>query len=339
LEKRVKMYVGEVYDNRDRAFIPGYVRVISEYDAAHAAAEKVLEEGGRPMVFLDGSLYLSRFPYAIREYRHHPELLAELFNSISGLRRLGRDRGFPVVAVSKDSTVFYLYMELLKDAVKRAGLGRLTGLIEDASSPLDLRMKMEKWDPGDREAMEPFIEARPLCDAALIRTSTDVEGYTQPLLLAPSIYYGREAAPSLYSRIEDNLSKERADNVVNALKRFFSGPGVAVTYWKPNMRGRPFRVDLSAAALGYDEPWGRKRGNTFVEADRDLRPLERVLNHLGYWFCNDVEYNVPLKQADALARFDRNLYRRKYEPFIISRLRAAGYDVTGTRRMQREVDR
>jgi hypothetical protein len=49
-----------------------------------------------------------------------------------------------------------------------------------------------------------------------------------------------------------------------------------------------------------------------------------------------VEYNLPLKQADTLARFDRDLYTRKYEPFIIRRLEEAGRDVTGTRRMMRE---
>jgi hypothetical protein len=51
-----------------------------------------------------------------------------------------------------------------------------------------------------------------------------------------------------------------------------------------------------------------------------------------------VEYNIPLSQADTLARFDRDLYQRKYEPFIIHRLEQAGYDITGSRRMLREVD-
>jgi hypothetical protein len=204
MEKRVKIHVQEVYDDRDRGFIPGYVRMIAEYDAARAAAERVLKEGGKPLVLLDGSLYFSRFPYAIREYRHHPELLAELFNSISSLRCLGRDSGFPVVAVSKDSTVFYLYIRLLKDAVKGAGLGRLTEEIDEASSPLDLRVKMDTWPDGDKKALEPFMERRPLCDTALIRTATDVEGYTQPLILAPSIYYGRSDAPALFRRIERN---------------------------------------------------------------------------------------------------------------------------------------
>jgi len=43
-------------------------------------------------------------------------------------------------------------------------------------------------------------------------------------------------------------------------------------------------------------------------------------------------------QADMLARFDRTLYRTKYEPFIISRLERAGLDITGRRRALREVD-
>jgi len=336
IEKRVKIYVEEVYDERDRGFIPGYVRMISEYDVARAAAERVLGEGAQPLVLLDGSLYFSRFPYAIREYQHHPELLAELFTSIAALHRLGMERGFPVVAVSKDSTVFYLYMALLKEAATRAGLGRLTEQIERATSPLDLRLKMVKWPPEDREAMRPLLEERPLCDTALIRASAKEEGYTQPLMLAPSIYFGRDDAPALYRRIKENLDAETANRVIRALQDFFSHPGVAVTYWKPTRKARPFRVDISAAALGYTEPWGRREGNMFVEWDRDLSRLEAVLNHLGYWFCNEVEYNVPLMQADMIARFDRTLYRTKYEPFIISRLKRAGLDITGRRRTLRE---
>lgn len=338
IEKRVKIHVQEIYDDRDRGLIPGYVRMITEYDAAYAAAKRVLKGGGRPLVLLDGSLYFSRFPYAIREYMHHPELLTELFNSISALRYLGRDNDFPVVGVSKDSAVFYLYMRLLKDMVKKAGLGMISEEVAKASSPLDLWVRMKQLPLEKREALIPFIERRPLCDTALIRVTTDIEGYTRPMLLAPSIFYRRGDTPALYNRIERNLDDERAQGVIQALKGFFACPGVAVTYWKPTRGARPFRVDVSAAALGYDEPWKKIKGNRFIDDDRDLAPLEKVLNHLGYWFCNDVEYNVPLKQADMLAHFDRGLYRRKYEPFIIKRLEAAGYDITGTRRMMREMD-
>jgi len=337
VEKRVKIHVQEVYDDRDRGFIPGYVRMIAEYDAATKAAQRVLEEGGKPLVVLDGSLYLARFPYATREYSHHPELLRELFASMSRLRALGRDEGFTVAAVSKDSTVFYLYMQLLKEAVRRAGLGRFIEEIDKASSPLDLRMKAERWPQEDRDALKPFTEAQPLCDTALIRACTETEGYTHPLLLAPSIYYGRGDPPALYGRIERTLGKERAGGVINSIESFFNCPGVAMTCWKPAPGARPFRVDVSASALGLDQPWEEMKRNKFAPEDLDPSPLERVFNHLGHWYCNEVEYNIPMRQADMLARFDRDLYARKYEPFIISRLEGAGYDITGRRRVLREV--
>ena len=337
IEKRVKIYVEDVYDGRDRSYVTSYVRMIAEYEAARAAAERVLEAGGRPLVLLDGSLYLSRFPYAIREYQHHPELLADLFNAIAALHSLGRDRGFPIAAVAKDSAVFYLYMELLKEAATRFGLGRLMQLIGEASSPLDLRLKMTRWPPEDRKAMEPLAEARPLCDTALIRESVAGEGYTHPLLLAPSIYYGRGDAPALYRRIRRTIGPERAERVEAALKAFFDCPGVAVTYWRPARDARPFRVDISPAGIGYRESWGRRKRNVFVEDGRDLSGLEGVLNHLGFWFCNDVEYNLPLRHADMLARFDRPLYESKYQPFIIRRLEHAGLNVTGRRRDLRKV--
>lgn len=338
LTKRVKMHVQDVYDNRDRGFIPGYARLIAEYDAARAAAEEVLEEGGRPLVLLDGSLYIARFPYAIREYRHHPVLLAELFESITGLRCLARDRGFPLAAVTKDSTVFYLHMQLLKEVATVAGLGRLVDLIGEASSPFDLQMRMEGWEPGDREAVGAFLDRRPLCDTALVNAVTETEGYTSPLLVAPSVYYGRQDAPTLYTRIMGALPEEIADRVISALRAFFGCPAVAVTYWKPEPRSRPFRVDLAASELGRTGPWIGQERNSFLGEGCDLGPLETVLNHLGHWFCNDVEYNVPLKQADVLARFDRGLYTSKYEPFIVGRLERAGVDIRGARRALREVD-
>jgi len=337
IEKRVKVYVEEVYDGRDRSFISGYVRMIAEYEAVLAAAEGVLEAGESPLVLLDGSLYFSRFPYAIREYQHHPDLLAELFTSIAALHALSKKHGFSVVAVSKDSTVFYLYMELLKEAARRMGLERLIQQMGKAVSPLDLRLKMSNWRKEDKETMKPLIEGRILCDTALVRESVREEGYTLPLLLAPSIYYGREDAPALYSRIRRTIDPPQAGQVVSALKSFFDRPGIAVTYWKPTPDARPFRVDISASTLGHNEAWEEMRNNGFVDMGCDLSGLERVLNHLGFWFCNEVEYNIPLHRADMLARFDRRLYQNKYEPFIISRLRQAGIDVEGRRRTMREV--
>lgn len=338
VEKRVKIHVQEVYNNRDKGFIRDYVRMIAEYEAARAAAERVLSEGSQPVVLLDGSLYFARFPYAVREYAHHPILLAELFDAMADLRCLGRDEGFPVVAVTKDSNVFYLYMELLKGAVKRAGLDRLAVIVEDSSSPLDLAIKAKRILYGEKATIEPYIEKRPFCDTALVGTHAETEGYTNPLLLAPSIYYRRNKETSLYKLIEENLQEDQARRAIGSLKHFFSCPGVAVTYWKPAPRSRPFRIDVAAHTLGYPEPWVEEKGNRFIEEDADNRPLHRILDHLGYWFCNDVEYNIPLKQADTLARFDRGLYAHKYEPFIIHRLLQAGLDITGTRRALREVD-
>lgn len=338
VEKAVKIYVGEVFDDRDRGFIPGYVRMITEYDAAYAAASKVIEEGGTPVVLMDGSLYFGRFPYAVREYIHHGGLLTELFESITRLRCLSRDYGFPLVGVTKDSTVFYMYMAMMRRAVDDAGLGWLIPEVEEASSPFNLRMKAEQWPPDKRAQAEAFLERRPLCDTALINEVMREEGYTHPLILAPSIYYGRDRdTPDLFERIRKNVGV-KAEPMVRALGGFFKCPGVAVTYWKPSEKARPFRVDVSASWLGYSDPWDKWKSNEFVDAEADMKPMEQVLNHLGYWHVNPIEYNVPLKQADMLARFDRELYRQKYEPFIVKRLERAGLLVTDSRRDIREID-
>ena len=332
MERRVKIFVGQVYEERDKGIIPSYVRTICEYEAAYAAAKKVLNEGRQPIVLMDGSLYLGRFPYAIREYRHHPGLIIDLLESITRMRNLARDKGFPLVGVAKDSSVFFLYMELLKTAVTRAGLGNLVKQLDEASSPLDLRGKMENWGEKEWKQMEPWIEERPLCDPLLVKDSTTTPGYTAPLYLSPSIYYSDNDTMSLYRMVDKHLEEDTAVRVKRAIREFFSAPGVAAIYWKPSAKARPFRVDVLANLLGRPEAWNSHTRNMFTDPNPNL---EKVLNHLNHWFCNEVEYNIPLKQADTLAHFDRDLYRRKYEPFIVHRLEEAGLDVEGKRREKR----
>ncbi|MBN1683347.1 DNA double-strand break repair nuclease NurA [Candidatus Bathyarchaeota archaeon] len=336
LEKKVKVYIDKVYDNRDKGFIPGYVRTICEYEAAYSAALHVIEEGGNPVILLDGSLYFSRFPYAIREYRHHPVLLKELFDAISKLRCLGRDMDIPIIAVSKDSSVFYLYMELLRKKIQREGEKDLLNLIKDASTPMDLWVISEKLNDDDKEVLKPFIESRPLCDTKLIEFSNIEEGYSQPLYVAPSIYYSRDRTiPAFYNLLDKTLEKETSKKMKESFEAFFGCPGVATIYWKPKENARVFRVDILSSILGDNEPWSEKKRNELMRHYNKER-VEKILYHLNYWYCNDVEYNLPLKQADMLARFDRKLYRDKYEPFIIRRLEEAGLEVRGTRRMLRE---
>jgi len=334
MERKVRLYVGQVFEDRDKGFIPGYVRTICEYDAAYAAARKVLDEGGQPVVLMDGSLYIGRFPYAVREYRHHPELLIDFFESITRLRTLARDNGFPLVGVAKDSSVFFLYMELLKAAVTRAGLGSIVKQLDGVFSPLDLRGKMQNWSEAEWKQIEPWIEARPLCDPLIVKESTETAGYTVPLYLSPSIYYADNDTLSLYRMVDKYLEAETATRVKEAMKGFFSAPGVAATYWKPGPKARPFRVDVLANLLGRPEAWNNHIRNVFLASNPNL---EKVLNHLGHWFCNEVEYNIPLKQADTLAHFDRDLYHKKYEPFIVRRLEEAGLDVEGKRREKRNL--
>jgi hypothetical protein len=336
LTKSVKIHIQEVYDNRDRGFIPGYARMISEYRAATGAAREVLDRGLKPVVLMDGSLYFGRFPYATREYRHHPALITDLLDSISDLKALARDRVFPLMGISKDSTVFYLHMELLKAALMRAGYPRLRTLVDDVSTPFDLSLKLGAMEKQDRRALEPFLDKRPLCDSALVHVCAESEGYTHPLLLAPSLYRSGSEGVALYERLERNLPRETADTVIASLRRFFQSPPIAVSYWKPTSGSRPFRVDVAGHSLGRNEPWGSTGRNALLDA-LDHGALKAAVDHLHQWYCNDVEYNIPLKQADALARFDRNLYTTKYEPFIISRLERAGVDVMGTRRNLREM--
>jgi len=327
IKKRVKIHLGRVFDNRDKSYIPGYVRLVAEYSAARDAAEEVLKGGGIPLVLMDGSLYLSRFPYAEREYVSHPELLAELFESITALHLLSRDHGFPVAALSKDTSVFYLYMTLLREVLALSGAnGRLADLVAKSTSPMSLREKMGRLNEVDKRTLNTLLGGvKSLTDLEVVEASAENQGFSHPLLLAPSIYYrSGDTVSSLNRRVRALLPREVAERVIAALEGFFSRPAVALTYWRPRRDGRAFRVDISGSSLGYGTPMMETTQNTFVAEDCDLRALREVLDYLKFCFCNDVEYNISLHQADKLARFDRQLYASRYEPFLIKRLEERG---------------
>ena len=133
------------------------------------------------------------------------------------------------------------------------------------------------------------------------------------------------------------MPRDLASSLVSALDAFFSRPTVAMTYWRPKRGSRPFRVDLSASCLGYDFPMKEFRLNSFVAEECDLNNLYNVLNILGFWFCNELEYDLPLGQVDKLARFDGRLYKSEYEPFIIRRLEEKGIDLKSRVRDLREL--
>lgn len=340
IRKRVKIHMGRVFDDRDKTYLPSYARLIAEYGVALDAAEEVLREGGRPLVLMDGSLYLSRFPYAEREYLSHPELLAELFETMAALHSLGSEEGFPIAALAKDSAVFYLYMALLRGVLALSGVGgNLLSLVVESPSPISLRAKMGRLKEDEKKVLESlFGGVKPLSDQELVMVSTRSPGFTHPLLLAPSIYYrSGDTRPSLYRRIEELLPKEPAERTVSALKGFFSRPAMALTYWQPHQGARPFRVDVSAPSLGYRFPMEEIRRNTFVAEDCDLSLLREVFDYLGFWFCNDLEYNLPLHHADRLARFDRRLYTSRYEPFVVGRMEQRGINLRIRVRDLREV--
>jgi len=181
--KRVKIYSGELFDDRDRYNILNYVRLISEYEAARKASEQVLKEGEKSLVLMDGSLYFPCFHYAIRDYQHHPILMAELFEAVSSIYKISVTEVFPFAVVSKDSSAFYLHMMLLKEATIKAGLKNVASLLEKASSPHDLRLKMVDWLSEDKEAFEPLLDAVPLCDIALIGRSVSKTGFSTPRTL------------------------------------------------------------------------------------------------------------------------------------------------------------
>jgi len=340
LGKQVKIYIGRVFDERDKTYIPSYVRSIAEYSVAYEAAKSIVDQAKKPIVLMDGSLYLSRFPFAEREYLSHSDLLMEFFEGITRLHALGREHDFPVASIAKDSSVFYLHMALLKELVAKSGLERhLVDLVAGVNSPLALKSKIRQLDEEDRKKLSVLVASGllPLCDVEMLTASVEVPGFSHPLILAPAIFFSKMATKSnLYSMVENALGIEKSGEMLKRINDFFALPPIVLTYWIPYKGGTPFRFDISGSALDYVEPSDCFRRNMFVEDNRDLSSIKRLLDHLNFWFCNLVEYNIPLRQSDRLARFDRALYKSRYEPFIIKSMERFGIKLKSRVRDLRE---
>jgi hypothetical protein len=218
-------------------------------------------------------------------------------------------------------------MTLLREVLALSGAnGRLADLVAKSTSPMSLREKMGRLNEVDKRTLNTLLGGvKSLTDLEVVEASAENQGFSHPLLLAPSIYYrSGDTVSSLNRRVRALLPREVAERVIAALEGFFSRPAVALTYWRPRRDGRAFRVDISGSSLGYGTPMMETTQNTFVAEDCDLRALREVLDYLKFCFCNDVEYNISLHQADKLARFDRQLYASRYEPFLIKRLEERG---------------
>ena len=320
--KRVKLYIGEAYDEAERETIARYVRMIAEYSAAYEAASRVLDMGDKPLLLMDGSLRPMGIPRRPSEYLHHPDLIAELLNAIASLHSLSAKAGFPLTAIAKDSTALNLHIALLREIAEARGLRDLLRELE-AAAPQRLqhlfrRLRAEGGDLGGNL----------LCDTALVRESTTGEGYTTPLLLAPPQQWRTPQIPR-------EAEEETARGIEEAMRSILSQPGVASIVFRPQPESRPLRVDFLSTLIGYYEPWGSYEIDRFMGDEQPLTELEGLLDHLAYWFCNEVEYNIPLYQADLIARFDRGLYESRYEPLIISRLEEAGLNLISRRRVLR----
>ncbi len=319
--KRVKLYIGEAYDDAEREGITRYVRMIAEYSAAYEAVSGVLDEGGKPLLLMDGSLRPMGIPKRPSEYLHHPDLIAELLGAIASLHALSAKAGFPLTAIAKDSTALNIHIALLREIAEARGLIDLLRELE-AATPQRLQHLFRKLGDGAGD-----LAGALLCDTALVRESTRGEGYTTPLLLAPPQQW---RTPQMIEGIDE----ETARRIAEAMKLILSQPGVASTIFRPQPESRPLRVDFLSTLIGYDEPWESYDIDGFI-GDGSLAELERLLDQLAYWFCNEVEYNIPLYQADLIARFDRGLYESRYEPLIVSRLEAAGLSLLSRRRVLR----
>ena len=318
--KRVKLYIGEAYDEAEREAIARYVRMIAEYSAAYEAAGRVLEMGGKPLLLMDGSLRPMGIPRRQSEYLHHPDLIAELLNAIAALHSLSAEAGFPLTAIAKDSTALNLHIALLREIAEARGLRDLLRELE-APQRLQQLFRRLRDEGGD-------LAGSLLCDTALVRESTTGEGYTTPLLLAPPQQWRTAQIPG-------EAEGETARRIEEAMRGILSQPGVASIVFRPQPEARPLRVDFLSNLIGYHEPWGSYDVDRFIGDGRPLTELERLLDHLAYWFCNEVEYNIPLYQADLIARFDRGLYESRYEPLIVKRLEEAGLTIISRRRRLR----
>jgi len=303
------------------------------------AMEKASQSRRRVFGIFDGSLYLT-----FLHHRDHLRAFSRIFeNYVRELSLLMKlvDEEKMVVGISKDSDISYLRAKIMIDILRSLdpelaaeARGRSIRRIREV---LGDRVKGLTQDSTLKTCFEELEQD--FSDEGVYSEIAPGPGFTKPLLLAPqTIFLTGEARSTGWwdSKFRTRLKQdEDLKGVLQVLDEYFSNPPVALTYWRPGMGSRVYRVDVPSRILGYSGACGGLSGDFFIgdSGVEKAKTVFSVLNRLQ----QEPHAVRPLAEVDSIARLDRSLYKDAYEPVIVEELRRSGFKASPRRRRIRDA--
>jgi hypothetical protein len=303
------------------------------------ALEKAFQSHGRVLGIFDGSLYLTflhnrdRLKAVSRVFESYVKELTLLLKLVDGERM--------VIGLSKDSDISYLRAKIMIDILHSLDPG-LASVARGRSIRRIREVLSEKVKGLSSDSMLEtcFNELeQDFSDEGVYSEIAPGPGFTKPLLLAPQTIFltGETRSTSWWdSGFRSRLKRDEAlKGVLEALDSYFSNPPVALTFWRPSLSSRVYRVDIPSNILGYSDAGGSLSADFFIDDSgvEKAKKIFGVLNRLQH----EPHIVHPLAEVDSIARLSRSIYRYAYEPVVVEELRRRGFKASPRRRSIRDA--
>lgn len=290
---------------------------------------------GCESVLIDGSLYgrASHLPIEtpIEDQRI---MLLQYFQTYREFMDLCKKKGILLMGVSKESrsTFFrdYMLKQIFNETLENLGadvdpldLQKLKPLFEEMlhheESALNKFSKIRQKYGNKLDTVELILEelasSRP--DYQIIMNYAKTPGYTQPLLLGPSVNVARGFEqflkdPGKYVRSHFPLtSREKGKEFVSwassVLQGLMTFPGIISLHLLLDVRDSPIRVDLPC--------WDHTFPKTGWPKPIDTN-VEELLKVMVTGYCGLDCYNLWLKNVDERVRLKKRVVDTIYFPFM-----------------------
>ncbi|MEM2351115.1 MAG: DNA double-strand break repair nuclease NurA [Thermoproteota archaeon] len=302
------------------------------------ALEKASQSHEKVFGIFDGSLYLT-----FLHHRDRLRIFSKIFeNYVRELTLLLKlvDEKKMVVGISKDSDISYLRAKIMIDILQS-----IDPELAAEARGRSIRRIREVLSERIRDSTQDLLKTclkeleQDLSDEGVYSEIAPGPGFTRPLLLAPQTIFltGEEKSTGWWdSRFRMRLKQdEELKGVLVTLDEYFSNPPVALTYWRPKMSFRVYRVDVPSSLLGYGGAGGSLSGDLFTD-DLGVEKAKAVFDVLNL-LHQEPHVVQPLAEVDYIARLSRSLYKDSYEPLIVEELRRRGFKASPRRRSIRDI--
>ncbi|MBO3799931.1 MAG: DNA double-strand break repair nuclease NurA [Candidatus Brockarchaeota archaeon] len=302
------------------------------------ALEKASQSHERVFGIFDGSLYLT-FLHNRNRLRVYSRLFENYVRELTLLLKLVDEKKI-VVGICKDSDISYLRAKIMVDI-----LHSLDPELAAEARGRSIRRIREVLSERIKDSTQDLLKAclkeleQDFSDEGVYSEIAPGPGFTRPLLLAPqTIFLTSETGSTDWwdSRFRTRLEKDNGlKGVLRALDEYFSSPPVALTYWRPKISFRVYRVDVPSSLLGYSGASGSLSGDLFTD-DSGIEKAKAVFGVLNLLY-QEPHVVQPLAEVDCIARLSRSLYKDSYEPVIVEELRRRGFKASPRRRSIRNI--